>query len=91
MDMDTQVFRDIVAEFKNSGVVHYAQLHLRVQDGMVTITGRLNSLAERRAVERAAKRVAGIKTLTLEIRAAAFPIRVNDHRRQDAPLASGSS
>jgi len=78
MDTDTQVFENIVAEFKSSPVLHYAHLHLQVQDGVVTISGRLNSLAQRNAVERAVKRVAGIKTLILEIRAAAIPVTVTN-------------
>jgi osmotically-inducible protein OsmY len=75
MDTDTQVFQDIVAEFKNNPVLHYAKLSLHVEDGIVTISGRVNSFAERKAVERAAKRVAGIRTLILEITAAAIPMR----------------
>ena len=78
MDTDMQVFQDIVAGFKNSPILHYAQLDLRVQDGIVTISGRVNSFAERKAVERAAKRVPGIRTLILQIRAAAIPITVTD-------------
>jgi osmotically-inducible protein OsmY len=74
MDTDTQVLEDIVNELKHSPILHYAQLGLDVQNGVVTISGRVNSLAERRAIERAAKRVTGIKTLILEIRAAAFPV-----------------
>jgi osmotically-inducible protein OsmY len=74
MDTDTQVFQDIVNEFKNSPILHYAQLGLDVQNGVVTISGRVNSFAERKAVERAVKRVTGIKTLILEIRAAAIPM-----------------
>jgi len=76
MTTDSQMFQDILAEFKNSKVLHYAQLHLHVQDGIVTISGRVNSFAERKALERTAKRVAGIRTLILEIRAAAIPITV---------------
>ena len=76
MDSDTQVFQDLVAELKNSPVLHYAQLSLHVQDGTVTISGRVNSFAARQAVERAANRVAGIRTLVLEIRAAAIPVTV---------------
>jgi osmotically-inducible protein OsmY len=78
MDTDAQVFQDIVAELKNSPILHYAQLRLQVQDGIVTISGRVNSLGERKAVERAAKRVTGIKTLILEIRAAAIPMIVKN-------------
>jgi hypothetical protein len=77
MDTDTQVFQDIVAEFKNNPVLHYARLSLHVEDGIVTISGRVNSFAERKAVERAAKRVAGIRTLILEI-TAAIPMRVTN-------------
>jgi osmotically-inducible protein OsmY len=74
MDTDTQVFQDIVAEFKAGPALRHAQLSLNVQDGIVTISGRVNSLAERKAVERAVKRVAGIRTLILEITAAAVPM-----------------
>jgi osmotically-inducible protein OsmY len=74
MDTDAQLFHDIVNEFKNSPLLHYAQLDLGVQNGVVTISGRVNSFAERKAVERAAKRVTGIKTLVLEIQAAAIPL-----------------
>jgi osmotically-inducible protein OsmY len=78
MDTDARIFQDIVAELKNSPILHYAQLNLQVQDGIVTISGRVNSFAERRAVERAAKRVGGTKTLILEIRAAAIPLTVKN-------------
>lgn len=73
MDTDTQVSHDIVNEFKNSRILQHAQLKVHVEDGVVTISGRLNSFAERKTVERAVERVAGIKTLILAIRAAAFP------------------
>jgi osmotically-inducible protein OsmY len=76
MNTDEQVFQDIVNEFKNSPMLHYAQLGLDVQNGVVTISGRVNSFAERKAVERAVKRVTGIKTLILEIGAAAIPMIV---------------
>jgi osmotically-inducible protein OsmY len=78
MHTDEQIFQEIVAEFKNTRALHFLQLNLHVEDGVVTISGRANSLAERKAVERAAKRVAGIKTLILEIRAAAIPIMMTN-------------
>ncbi len=59
MDTDTPVFQDVIAEFKNSPNLRYARLTCNVQDGVVTISGRVNTLAERKAAERAASRVAG--------------------------------
>jgi osmotically-inducible protein OsmY len=86
MDTDAQLFQDIVNEFKNSPILHYAQLGLDVQNGIVTISGRVNSFAERKAVERAAKRVTGIKTLVLEIRAAAIPVVTHAGAQEDSAL-----
>ena len=87
MDTDTQIFQKIVAEFRASPTLHYAQLELNVQDGVVTISGRVNSLAHRKTAERAARRVTGIKTLIIEIRAAAIPIVVTDSNRDAGSYA----
>jgi osmotically-inducible protein OsmY len=76
MGTDSQIYQDIVAEINNNPALHYARLSLQVREGIVTISGRVSSFAERKAVERAAKRVAGIKTLILEITAAAIPLTV---------------
>jgi osmotically-inducible protein OsmY len=83
MDTDAQLLQSAAKEFKNSPVLHYARLTLHVQDGILTISGRVNTFAERRAVERTANRVAGIKKLVLEIRAAAIPMTVS---HEDGPI-----
>lgn len=88
MDTDTQVLQDVIAEFKASPVLLHAKLNVAIQDGVVTISGRVNSFAQRKAIERAANRVAGIKTLILEIRAAAIPdVVVDTIGRLDPQLA----
>ena len=76
METDRQLFQKIVAEFRSSPILHYTQLHLHVLDGVVTISGRVNALAQRQAAERAAKRVAGIKTVVLEIQATIIPVTI---------------
>jgi len=73
MDTDTQVLEDVIAELKVSPILHHTQLSVVVEDGIVTISGRANMFEERKAIERAARRVAGIRRLDLEIRALAFP------------------
>ena len=78
MDSDTQIYQDVVGELKNSPVLHYARLSLSVENGVVTITGRVNTLSERRSIERAANRVPGIRTLILEIGASLRPVTVVD-------------
>lgn len=78
MDTDTRVFRDIVDEFRQRTLLHTARLSVHVQDGIVTISGRVNTCAQRKAIERAAKRVAGIKTLILQIGASLTPLKRQD-------------
>jgi hypothetical protein len=78
MDIDRRLSAHVAEELKRSPGFSYVLLSVRVENGTVTISGHVNSLAERRAVERAAKRVAGIHTLVLEIRAAVFPIVRHD-------------
>jgi hypothetical protein len=78
MDTDTRISEDIVAEYERSPVLRNCQLHLDVQAGIVTISGRVNSLSQRKAAERAAARVTGVKTVILQIGAAAIPLTVTD-------------
>jgi osmotically-inducible protein OsmY len=89
MATDTQIFQDLVTRFRREG--HRAQLSVEVRDGIVTILGRVNTFAERKAVERTAKRVNGIRTLILEIGAAALPLSAVERleiSRQDSALAA---
>ena len=80
MPTDAQLLQGIVNELKTNPALHYTRLDVLVNDGAVTISGRVNSFAERKAVERAAKRVAGVKILVLEIGAAAVPATIVDTR-----------
>jgi osmotically-inducible protein OsmY len=74
MHTDIQVFQDIFEEFNNRAPLNNTRLNVHVQDGIVTISGRVNTCAQRKAVERAVKRVAGIKTLILKIGASLTPL-----------------
>jgi osmotically-inducible protein OsmY len=78
MDADTQIFQDLRTGLQHGPLSHRAQLSVDVRDGIVTIAGRVNTLAERQAVERTARRVRGIRTLILKIGAAALPLSTVD-------------
>jgi osmotically-inducible protein OsmY len=77
MDADTQIFEKLLAGFRTGPIADHAELKVEVRDGVATISGRVYTLAERKALERAAKRVAGIRTLILKIGAAALPLATN--------------
>ena len=71
MNTATQVLRDVIAELTEEHDLHYARLTIDVRDGTVTILGQVSRPAERHAIERAAKRITGIKALALEIQTTA--------------------
>jgi osmotically-inducible protein OsmY len=73
MDTDTQVLQDLIAEFHTMVLLHSARLNVQVEDGIVTISGRVNTFAQRKAVERVARRVAGTRTLIFQIGASVRP------------------
>ena len=67
MKTDLELQRDVQEELNWEPSVNAAGVGVIVKDGVVTIEGRLDSLAEKWAAERAAKRVAGVKALAVEV------------------------
>ena len=68
MKTDTQLQQDVSAELKWEPSVHNAaQIGVEVKDGVVTLTGHVNSYAEKWSAERAAQRVSGVKALAVEM------------------------
>ena len=74
MDADTNVLHALIARFKSDPVLFYKQLTVVVRNGVATVcTGRVVTLAERDAIERAGENIAGMKMLILEVRRGQVP------------------
>jgi len=82
---DLQLQRDVSEELKWDPAINAAQIRVEVKDGVVTLAGRVEYLAEKWAAEWAAKRVSGVKELAVEIEVK--PIRFRELRRRDADIA----
>lgn len=67
MKSDLEIQRDVLNELKWEPQVSAAHVGVSVKEGVVTLTGHLESLAEKDAAERAAKRVAGVRAVANEI------------------------
>ena len=67
MKSDTQIKKDVEAELEWDPAINPAAVGVTVKGGIVTLTGRLASLSEKFAAERAAQRVAGVQGVALEI------------------------
>jgi len=84
MKTDLQLKADVTAELAREPSVNSAGIGVLVNDGVVTLTGHLNSFAEKNAVEKAVRRVAGERGLAIEldVKLAAA------HHRSDSEIAS---
>jgi osmotically-inducible protein OsmY len=57
-----------------------------VKDGVVTLTGHIDTFAEKHAASRAVQRVAGVKAVALELDVRLSP----DHKRSDTDIATSA-
>lgn len=83
MKTATMVQRDVQDELQFEPDLSAAELGVAVTDGVVTLTGRVDSYAEKLAAERAAKRVAGVRGVANELEVA-LPSR---QQRDDVDIA----
>lgn len=85
-ETDLDVQEDVAEELAFEPSVEAARIGVAANAGIVTLTGMVDSYAEKIAAERAAKRVAGVKGLASEIdvELPAF------HRRGDADIAAAA-
>jgi osmotically-inducible protein OsmY len=63
MKTDAQLKQDMLAELRR---VETIRVGVRVRDGVAMLTGFLREIAEIEAVEKAARRVAGVKAIAME-------------------------
>jgi len=86
MKTDADLKRDIEAELAWDPAVRSTQIGVAVKDGVVSLTGHLETYAEKHAAERALRRVAGVKAIALELDVRLSP----EHRRSDTDIATAA-
>jgi osmotically-inducible protein OsmY len=83
MKSDLQLRTDIEAELAWEPSIDAAHVGVAVKDGVVTLTGHLETYAEKAQIERAVARVAGVRAVAVE----ADVKLASDHVRSDTELA----
>ena len=78
MSNDEQVRRDVLAAIGGAAVVNAALINVAVRDGVVTVTGELNTHVEQWNLERACRDVRGIASLDFDMDFTAFWIQAGD-------------
>ena len=83
---DAQIQADVLAELKWEPRVQPNEIGVAVKDGVVTLTGTVDSYTKRYAAEEAAHRVRGVKAVANDIEVRLFPTA----ERSDADIAAAA-
>jgi osmotically-inducible protein OsmY len=83
MKSDTELKKDIEAELAWDPAINANAIGVAVRNGVVSLTGHIDTYAEKRNAEKALRRVAGVRAIALELDVRLAP----DHRRSDADIA----
>ena len=87
MKTDAQLKADVSDELAWDPAINATHVGVMVQDGVVTLAGHLDSFAEKHAVERAVRRVAGVRGIALDL-----DVRLStEHQRTDADIAGAAT
>lgn len=86
MKTDAELKADVVAELAWDPAINANAIGVIVKDGLVTLTGHLDTFAQKHAAERAVRRVAGVRGIALELDVKLAP----EHQRSDSELAQAA-
>lgn len=86
MKTDAQLKTDVTDELFWDPVVNATHIGVIVNAGVVTLTGHLDTFAEKHAAERAVRRVAGVRGIALELDVKLAPA----HERSDSEIAQAA-
>jgi osmotically-inducible protein OsmY len=83
MKTDAQLKADVAQELGWDPAINAASVGVAVKDGVVTLTGHLDTYADKVAVERATQRVKGVTAVAVELDVRLSP----HHQRSDTDIA----
>ena len=84
MKTDSQLQKDVLAELAWDPSINATHIGVAVKDGVVLLSGHLDTFSEKHAVEMAAQRVAGVRAIAVELDVKLEP----HHQRSDAEIAA---
>jgi osmotically-inducible protein OsmY len=87
MKTDADIKADVMAELAWDAAINPTGIGLMVKHGIVTLTGHLDTFAEKHAVERAVHRVSGVRGIALEL-----DVKLSaEHKRSDSEIAQAAA
>jgi osmotically-inducible protein OsmY len=87
MKTDSELQRDVMDELKYEPTIHAAEIGVAVKDGVVTLSGNVDSYGKKWAADRAARRVFGVKEVAEKIKVT-LP---SSYKRPDKDIAQSAT
>lgn len=83
MKTDIQLQKDVMEELRWQPYLDASEIGVAVKDGIVTLSGRVDTLSKKITAENAAKKIAGVKAVVEEIEVGVSP----GYRKSDTEIA----
>ena len=87
MKTDAELQQHVMDELKWEPTIHAAEIGVAVKDGVVTLSGNVDSYGKKWAADRAAKRVGGVKAVIEEIKVTL----AGSYKRADKDIAKSAT
>src|SRR5688572_25793419 len=86
MKSDSQIQNDVMNELKWAPFLNSSEIGVAVKNGIVTLSGQVDSYSKKLAVEKAAKRVSGVKAVAEDVQVGISPA----YRKTDTEIAEAA-
>ena len=83
MKNDLEIQQDVMSQLKWQPFLEASKIGVSVKDGIVTLSGQVDSYAQKLAAERAAQKVTGVKAIAEDIQIGVSP----SYRKTDTEIA----
>ncbi|MBL0944063.1 MAG: BON domain-containing protein [Hydrogenophaga sp.] len=87
MKSDEQLKKDVAAELAWDPAINTTHIGVAVHSGVVTLSGTLDTYVQKHAVERAVRRVGGVRGIALDLEVRLAP----GHARTDSEIAQAAA
>ncbi len=83
MKSDSQIQKDVMEQLKWEPFLNASEIGVAVKNGIVTLTGQVDSYSKKLTAEKAIKKIAGVKAIAEEIQIGVSP----DFKKTDTEIA----
>lgn len=87
MKADTQIQKDVLEQLKWEPFLDASEIGVAVKNGIVTLSGIVDSYSKKVLAEKVAKKIAGVRAIAVDIQVGLSPI----YRKTDAEIAEAAA